>query len=521
MRTILSKEQKVEIFRKINSGVSIRKLASEYHVSTNTIRRIGRDERILQHFAEQGSEMLKEENQMKLVHENIENRLYAWFLERKVLGDLITDLVLQEKALEISNKFGGSSTFNANKDWLTKFKKRCNIHLICTYGKKTSEDIVAAEKFVINFMKQVEKEGITHHNIYNMDEMGLMWKVVPSKTLIHSNDKSVATQKLKKDCVIVGLCANGSGSHKLDISIHKFHDLKALKNCNSLPVIYKVQERAWVNKEIFNEWYENHFKPSVRRYQMGHGTFGKVILLLDNSQSFELNPLEIQHDENFEIIFLPPNTTALLQPMDQGIAAKLKKAYFHKMLRTVLQYSEDIQEFYMKYNVKDCIRLLHEAWNDMSAISIQNAWKKIMKNNSPEVIEENSDTFLDLELSHIISTITGEEPCQERVNEFLSQCEEVESIYHNEIEEGEFMQEEEEQEQSNISVVEAEEQEGEEEEQEEEEDEEGEQRQKESVDNIKEKELEYALKIIEKYAKNKTTLVIAQSLVHHMLEEYI
>ncbi|XP_043262463.1 uncharacterized protein LOC122403171 [Colletes gigas] len=51
-----------------------------------------------------------------------------------------------------------------------------------------SADEESAERFLINFAKKVEEEGIEEHNIYNMDESGLMWKAIPSKTLVHVRD---------------------------------------------------------------------------------------------------------------------------------------------------------------------------------------------------------------------------------------------------------------------------------------------------------------------------------------------
>ncbi|KAG0415492.1 hypothetical protein HPB47_007334 [Ixodes persulcatus] len=57
--------------------------------------------------------------------------------------------------------------------------------------------------------------------------------------------------------------------------------------------------------------------PSVVR----HGL--KVLLLLDNRSAHPVNPLL----SAVEILFLPPNTTAKLQPMDQGVIANLKVHY--------------------------------------------------------------------------------------------------------------------------------------------------------------------------------------------------
>jgi hypothetical protein len=45
----------------------------------------------------------------------------------------------------------------------------------------------------------------------------------------------------------------------------------------------------------------------------------KIFLLLGNAPGHLLHISDI--DENIKVMFLPPNTTYLSQPMDQGVAA--------------------------------------------------------------------------------------------------------------------------------------------------------------------------------------------------------
>ncbi|XP_076666546.1 uncharacterized protein LOC143368061 [Andrena cerasifolii] len=148
LKTFLSVKQKIDIFKKLESGASVKTLSSKYKVSSTTIRRIRREGRVLENFGNQGTHMLKRRNRRKPTYADIDNRLYEWFLERGALGDRLTDVLLQKKAREICIDFGAPSSFTASRGWLTKFKERHNIRLIRTYGETGSTAREGAEKFL-------------------------------------------------------------------------------------------------------------------------------------------------------------------------------------------------------------------------------------------------------------------------------------------------------------------------------------------------------------------------------------
>lgn len=50
-----------------------------------------------------------------------------------------------------------------------------------------------------------------------------------------------------------------------------------------MPLIYKNQRSAWMNSEIFIDWYDNTFIPEVKKRQNEIGKQGNVLLLLDNA----------------------------------------------------------------------------------------------------------------------------------------------------------------------------------------------------------------------------------------------
>ena len=94
-------------------------------------------------------------------------------------------------------------------------------------------------------------------------------------------------------------------------------------NMDSLPVKYYTQRSAWMNGDIFKEWYHKVFVTEVKRYQDGKGLqTKKALLLLGNAPSYpDSSSLT---NGSITAMFLPPNTTPLIQPMEQGVLESLK-----------------------------------------------------------------------------------------------------------------------------------------------------------------------------------------------------
>ncbi|GBN02692.1 Jerky [Araneus ventricosus] len=113
---------------------------------------------------------------------------------------------------------------------------------------------------------------------------------------------------------------SGAGSHKTKLFvIGKSVKPRAFKNVKVFPVIYWSNKRAWMTQHLMNDWFENHFVPEARRHLSGNGfpADAKILLILDNCTA-HLSP-EILVKDNVSVLFIPPNCTSLIQPMDMGI----------------------------------------------------------------------------------------------------------------------------------------------------------------------------------------------------------
>ena len=115
-------------------------------------------------------------------------------------------------------------------------------------------------------------------------------------------------------------------------------------------------------------------------HQKKTGTTGKVLLILDNAPSHpsakELNAI----DKNFEVIFLPSNVTANIQPMDQSPISVTKKNYKRNLMRKLLIEGdyEKIETFLKKLKLRDCLEMLSKGWSNVKQTTLQNAWKPVL-----------------------------------------------------------------------------------------------------------------------------------------------
>lgn len=101
---------------------------------------------------------------------------------------------------------------------------------------------------------------------------------------------------------------------------------------NCLPVNYYAQKSAWMTQQIFTEWFKTVFVPHVQRDLKSKNLPPKAILVLDNAPAHPDNNLQ-SDDGNITCYFLPPNTTPLIQPMDQSVIETLKRRYRKKFIQ--------------------------------------------------------------------------------------------------------------------------------------------------------------------------------------------
>ena len=138
---------------------------------------------------------------------------------------------------------------------------------------------------------------------------------------------------------------------------------------------------------IFEEWVrklDSSFRAQSR----------KVALLIDNGPALH----ESKNLTNINLIFVPPNATSVLQPMDQGVIRSLKAHYRKKVVRLCIKAMESNKPL-PKINILQAMKHLVSSWNVVSKENIVNCFKKsnISQSNQQVAVNDDGDSSKSLQ----------------------------------------------------------------------------------------------------------------------------
>lgn len=154
----------------------------------------------------------------------LEEALDQWFDSLRCRNISITDALIQEKASSLATKLieaapqkedkqiVGLRKFQASNGWLSNFKRRVGIT-----GKNLHGEAAGVSKDVVAQGRKDLQQAILEYDpkdVFNCDELGLQYRMAPSKSLTKANENDKGVKKLKYR-VSVLLCTNADGSEKM------------------------------------------------------------------------------------------------------------------------------------------------------------------------------------------------------------------------------------------------------------------------------------------------------------------
>lgn len=386
--TFVTMEQKLSILERLDKGESVQSICREFNVGKSTVNDWRRNRKCIETFCTQieAEKVLSTRCTLKKPKlEQVDDALWLWFMQERRRGTPINGPILKEKAIILHAKLGGKDTFTASDGWLSRWKKRHGVHFISVCGEKMSADQPAASGFSEKLKSIIASEKYSPEQIYNIDETGLNYKLLPRKTFATAQETSAPGFKVNKERITVALCSNASGSHKLPLFvIGKSVKPRAFKNLNMncLPVYYRAQKSAWMDTSLFKEWFVAEFVPKVKQHLTSLNLPIKALLVLDNAPTHPEEDLECEGHSGIKLLYMPPNVTSISQPMDQGVIECFKRKYRRKLLSEILgkldsEGDTGLIQALKTINLKDVIYMAAEAYDEIPSSTLTKSWRKV------------------------------------------------------------------------------------------------------------------------------------------------
>ena len=318
----------------------------------------------------------------------VDEALYIWFLQQRERHIPVSQETLQVQSLKFFNELVGEGSFGS-RGYIDKFIKRYDIRLLKITGEKLSSNVAIIDEYTKKFSEEMRSKNLQPSQIFNADESGLYFKGTPTTTYVDKNSVTAPGRKVCKERLTFMPCSNMDGTLKLPLMvIGKYQNPRPLKHLKELPVHYTASKNAWMTRTLFKTWFFEHFVPQVRKFLKKFDLPIQAVLVVDNcSAHFNAEELKTS-DGAIWTSFLPPNTTAVVQPMDQNVIQMIKSRYKQIMMKEVLGRPGDFHDNIKRINVKDAIFWVAQSWDLVPQSSIRKSWNLLY---NPEETEDEDD----------------------------------------------------------------------------------------------------------------------------------
>lgn len=413
-KVVLPLKMKMVMLDRLRLGESISSVSRSFKLNESTLRYIKKSEDKIRNSPASTSLSVKIVRDPAI--EKMEAALSLWIEERNQKRVPLTGAIIREKAKCLYAHFKepgderSRAGFQASGGWFHKFKVRQSLHSVKIVGEVASAHTAEAPNYPEEFLQLIGDGEYKPEQVFNADETALFWKRMPNKTFIAQSETFTSGFKAGKDRVTLLLCSNASGDCLIKpLMIYRCLNPHALKNQNkdNLPVFWRSNKKAWVTSVIFCDWFLNCFVPEVETYLKNNNLDFKAVLVLNNAPGHPPE-LETMHP-NIKVIFLPPNMTALVQPMDQGIIHVFKLHYIRHMFQTILDTMEcdpdmNVMQCWENFDIVKCILNIKESLQELKPHTLKSCWTKLWPDlpvdNEEEPVQIQTLTENIIEVAH-------------------------------------------------------------------------------------------------------------------------
>ena len=262
-----------------------------------------------------------------------EESLKKWILSMDSRGAPPRPSIVRRMANLLLAARGSIPSISVGQNWVTNFVKRhpmlsSRFSRRYNYERAKCEDPKIISEWFSLVQKTILQYGIDPDDIYNFDETGFAMGLIATAKVITRREyygRRALLQPGNREWVTAIECINSSGwalppcvIFKGKVFIESWFD--------GLPDDWRfeVSRKGWTSDEIGLRWLEKLFIPST-----SSRTKGKYRLLILDGHGSHLTAEFDQICEKNDIIAIcmPPHSSHLLQPLDIGCFAVLKRAY--------------------------------------------------------------------------------------------------------------------------------------------------------------------------------------------------
>jgi len=245
------------------------------------------------------------------------------------------------------------------KSWLRCLQQRYGFRWRRAYGEASSVNLEDIQQELDGIRATVRQYPPS--NVFNMDESALFYNAAPRGSICK---KEPPAHKQNKARVTMACCANADGSEKLPLLFLGTAAKPRWYKRKPTSLQYAGTKKGWMTTWMYQQWLSDLDAKMARQDR-------RVLLLVDNASSHDETGLVLTH---VRVLKLPPNTTAKIQPMDQGIIYCIKREVLAKKMMHALDRLGDFDENPYKVCMLTALEWCEAAWNNVSSAVIRSCW---------------------------------------------------------------------------------------------------------------------------------------------------
>ena len=168
--------------------------------------------------------------------------------------------------------------------------------------------------------------------VINADEVGFQ-EFIDFKNVRSCVPSSCSAQELEvpmkktsqRSTALVGISLSGTLLKPLLVLKRKTIDTELIENGYEDKAIYSYSESGYINGELFTRWLCEALLPYIQVQRQLLSTQSRAILIVDGCSVHLNNSIQqLAENHNINLVFLPPHSSHLLQPLDLGIFGVFK-----------------------------------------------------------------------------------------------------------------------------------------------------------------------------------------------------